>query len=118
LIVNYLHFDSLFRQLENRDKAFIDFIKTNIYGVKDNGIGISAEHQKTVFDMFKRLHSVAQYEGSGIGLAFCSRIVDTYGGEIWVESELGKGATFFFTLPNAPIIAVEKREMSANGVLV
>ena len=75
------------------------------YFVKDNGIGIAEEYQKEVFAMFRRLHSTSQYEGSGIGLAFCTRIIDTYKGQIWLESEVGKGTTFFFTLPQAtPIV--------------
>lgn len=78
---------------------------TYIYSVKDNGIGIPEKHLKSVFDMFRRLHSAAQYEGSGIGLAFCSRIIDTYKGTIWVESEEGQGATFYFTLPMATFIS-------------
>ena len=72
-----------------------------VFYVKDNGIGIAAENQKAVFAMFRRLHTQAEYEGSGIGLAFCKRIVDNYGGDIWFESTEGAGTTFFFTLPKA-----------------
>jgi signal transduction histidine kinase len=75
-----------------------------VFAIKDNGIGIALENQKLVFAMFRRLHTQAEYEGSGIGLAFCARIVDTYGGKIWLESEEGKGTTFFFTLPKATIV--------------
>ena len=67
--------------------------------VSDNGIGIAPQYHKHVFGIFKRLHGGARYPGSGIGLAICQRIVQRYGGNIWVESELGKGATFFLTLP-------------------
>jgi signal transduction histidine kinase len=69
--------------------------------IKDNGIGIAAEHQERIFSMFHRLHNQTEYEGTGIGLAFCKRIVQIYGGSIWVESEEGKGSTFHFSLPNA-----------------
>ena len=75
-----------------------------VYAIKDNGIGIAAENHELVFSMFRRLHTQAEYEGSGIGLAFCARIVNTYGGKIWVESEEGKGTTIFFTLPQATVV--------------
>jgi two-component system, NtrC family, sensor kinase len=75
-----------------------------VYAIKDNGIGIAPENKELVFAMFRRLHTQAEYEGSGIGLAFCSRIVDTYGGQIWIESEEGNGTTFFFTLPKATVV--------------
>jgi signal transduction histidine kinase len=67
--------------------------------VKDNGIGISPKYADKVFELFERLHTASQYEGSGIGLAICRRIIQRHGGRIWVESELGKGSTFCFTLP-------------------
>ncbi len=76
-----------------------------VYQVADNGIGISETYKTYVFDMFRRLHSQAEYEGTGIGLAFCKRIVETYGGEIWLESAEGIGTTFFFTLPKAKLLA-------------
>jgi light-regulated signal transduction histidine kinase (bacteriophytochrome) len=71
------------------------------FHVKDNGIGIDPQYAKQVFGIFKRLHSSESYSGTGIGLAICQKIVERYGGRIWVESELGKGATFCFTLPVA-----------------
>jgi PAS domain S-box-containing protein len=68
--------------------------------VQDNGIGIAPEHQELVFGVFKRLHATSEkYSGSGLGLAICQRIAESYGGRIWVESELGHGATFHFTIP-------------------
>lgn len=74
-----------------------------IFSVQDNGIGIAEKYQQDVFAMFRRLHSPGEYEGSGIGLAFCKRIVQTYEGKMWLESEEGKGSTFFFTLPKASV---------------
>lgn len=70
--------------------------------VEDNGIGIDSRHLEQVFGLFKRLHSSSEYPGTGIGLAICRKIVDRYGGRIWVESAgLGKGCSFYFTLPAA-----------------
>jgi signal transduction histidine kinase len=67
--------------------------------IADNGIGISEQHRDRVFNIFERLNNRTDYEGSGIGLATCKKIVQNAGGEIWLESTEGVGTTFFFTLP-------------------
>jgi light-regulated signal transduction histidine kinase (bacteriophytochrome) len=70
-----------------------------IFFCRDNGIGIEPQYHRHVFALFKRLHSNSDYEGTGIGLAICQKIVERYGGKIWVESAAGQGATFRFSLP-------------------
>ncbi|MFC6767939.1 PAS domain-containing sensor histidine kinase [Natrinema soli] len=70
-----------------------------VISVHDEGIGIDPEDQERVFEVFQRLHSREEYSGTGIGLALCQRIIERHGGEIWVDSEPGEGATFSFTLP-------------------
>ncbi len=70
-----------------------------IFSISDNGIGIKLEHQKKIFEVFKRLHTREQYPGTGIGLSIVQKIIVHHGGRIWVESELSKGTTFYFTIP-------------------
>lgn len=86
-----IHPEIMVRARETEDKWKVS--------VSDNGIGINPEYKEKIFNIFQRLHSNDEYSGTGIGLAVCRKIIENHGGTIWMESEEGKGSTFYFTIP-------------------
>jgi light-regulated signal transduction histidine kinase (bacteriophytochrome) len=76
-------------QIYHQDGAFV---------IKDNGVGFNTSNKDKLFGVFQRFHSSSEYEGTGVGLALVKKIITRHGGQIWVESEVDQGATFYFTL--------------------
>jgi len=81
----------------------VDQKKDWLFSIKDNGIGIDQKYADRIFLIFQRLNSREEYDGTGIGLTICKKIVEQYGGKIWMKSVLGEGATFYFTIPKQKI---------------
>ena len=84
------------------------------FSVKDNGIGIAPEYKDRIFQLFARLHPWTKIPGAGIGLAICKRIMEHHGGKIWLDSEVGRGSTFYFTLPAAAGHGAQPKELTAK----
>ena len=90
-----------FRKEGVKPKVHISAKKTDneyVFSINDNGIGMEMQYTDKIFEVFKRIHAIGEYSGAGIGLAIVKRIIDRHGGRLWVESKLGKGSTFYFTI--------------------
>lgn len=90
-----------FRNKETAPLIYIDAEERQtdwLFSIKDNGLGIDEENEQKIFEVFTRLHTKKEYEGTGIGLAICKKIAEQYGGRVWFKSAPGKGTTFYLTL--------------------
>ena len=114
VIKGYIYLKSLFQNLISNAIKFrakgttpvinisvTDRGKEFLFSVGDKGIGIEKEYHERIFIIFQRLHTRAEYEGTGIGLSQCRKIAELHGGKLWVESEPGNGSTFYFTIPKS-----------------
>jgi light-regulated signal transduction histidine kinase (bacteriophytochrome) len=104
LVSNAMKFSVKVTEPDHRPRVEItcDHIHSEyVFSVKDNGIGIDPEDQDEVFGMFKRLQNAQEYEGTGAGLSIVKGVIDDHGGKIWIESQLGEGAKFIFTIPDS-----------------
>ena len=91
---------------------------SDIIILSDNGIGIKEEHLQEIFSPFKRLHTKHEYEGSGIGLATCKRIVENHNGKIWVTSAIGNGSNFYLEFPHYnPITSINSIDLFKKKVI-
>ncbi|MBM3255070.1 MAG: HAMP domain-containing protein [Candidatus Omnitrophica bacterium] len=100
LINNAIKFSSKNNKSHPRvEIGYADTGEFHQFFVRDNGIGIDPQYHQQVFGIFKRLNSSEEYQGTGVGLSIVQRVADDHGGKVWIESELGKGATFYFTIP-------------------
>lgn len=91
-----------YRRADESPRIHVDAVRSQTmwrFSVSDNGIGIDDKYTQQIFGVFKRLHTTEEYSGTGMGLAICQKFVERAGGRIWVESQPGRGSTFYFTLP-------------------
>ncbi len=100
LISNAIKFSSLKMKPEIKISGYREN-KYNVYYISDNGVGFNPEYSHKLFGVFQRLHKANEFEGTGVGLAIVQRIIHRHGGKVWAESKEGRGATFYFSLPES-----------------
>lgn len=104
LISNAIKFSS--KEEQPKIQIWSERFSTNtLYAIRDNGVGFDMRYSQKLFAVFQRMHSDADFEGTGVGLAIVHRIITRHGGKIWSESEIGHGATFYFSLPNIETVS-------------